>query len=283
VTDIIELAQSEFPRLLQEISDPPKRLFIRGKLPPETYRTLTVVGPRKYSTYGKEVCHELIKGLSGYPIVIVSGLAFGIDTIAHNAALDAQLTTIAFPGSGLHDDVLYPRANKKLARNILDSGGALISESEPNFRAQIWSFPKRNRLMVGVSHAVLMIEAREQSGTLITARLTSDYNRELLTVPGSIFSDTSYGPHLFMRLGATPIRTSEDILEALGLEKRETKSKNLELSENEQLVFDIIQEPCTRDELIRSLNLSTSKATILLSSMELKGIISEQGGVIRIT
>src|SRR3989344_646430 len=138
------LATSEFPRRLREITDPPKKLYLEGALPPEDYKWLAVVGSRRFSSYGKEATEMLITGLAGYPIVIVSGLALGIDAIAHKAALQKKLKTVAIPGSGLDRKVLYPSTNKRLAEDILASGGALLSEFEPAFQATAWSFPQRN-------------------------------------------------------------------------------------------------------------------------------------------
>ena len=141
------LTKEQFPELLREITDPPKKLFIKGELPSEEMKFLCVVGSRKYSPYGKEVCRTLIEGLKGYDVVIVSGLALGIDAIAHEAALEVGLTTIAVPGSGLGDKVLHPSTNRNLAKRILDAGGALVSEFEEDFKATYYSFPQRNRIM----------------------------------------------------------------------------------------------------------------------------------------
>jgi len=280
--DIRKLSEDEIPERLREIPQPPKQLFVRGALPDKNLRYLSVVGSRKYSSYGRDVCEKIVSELSGYPIVIISGLALGIDSLAHRAALSANLKTIAFPGSGVHDSVIYPRQHKKLAHEIIVAGGALISEHDPTFEAQIWSFPERNRLMVGISHAVLMIEAHEKSGTLITARLTSDYNRDLLTVPGSIFSQSSYGPHLFMRLGATPIRDARDVLEALGIEEMNKKREPQNLSDEERLVVSLLSIPKEKDILIRESKLPIQRIHTLLSAMELKGIIIERRGKIRL-
>jgi DNA processing protein len=214
--DIHTLLKDDFPPRLLEIPEPPKKLYYRGTLPDfERYTFLTFIGSRKYSQYGRDACQKLLTGLSSYPIVIVSGLALGIDAIAHEAALDTGLITLAVPGSGLNDDVLYPRLNFNLAKRIVEEGGALISEFEPDAKSAPYFFPQRNRIMAGLSHATLVVEAEERSGTLITARLATEYNRDVLAVPGSIFSETSTGSHLLLKLGATPIRTSDDILEAL--------------------------------------------------------------------
>ena len=190
------ISKNEFPAAfspLLEIPEPPEKLYYRGALPDDDTVLLAVVGSRKYSHYGKEACEQVVKGLRGYDITIVSGLALGIDSIAHRSALDAGLKTIAVPGSGLDDDALYPREHLQLAREIVEKGGALVSEYEPDFKATTWSFPRRNRIMAGLSKAVLVVEAERPSGTLITARLALDYGRDVFAVPGSIFSETSRG------------------------------------------------------------------------------------------
>ncbi|MBX2866739.1 DNA-processing protein DprA [Candidatus Kaiserbacteria bacterium] len=213
----------ECPPYLCEIPDPPEQLYVRGKLPPSDTTYLAVVGSRKYTEYGRRVVETLIQDLRGHNICIVSGLALGIDALAHEAALQNNLHTIAVPGSGLDDSVLYPKTNRRLAERILESGGALLSEFEPTFKATRWSFPRRNRIMAGLSHAVLIIEAEEKSGTLITARMAADYNRDVLVVPGDIFSKNSHGTHQFLKLGATPVTCADDILDALSFD-RNTKT-----------------------------------------------------------
>ena len=280
------IPRSELPALLQEIPDPPKQLYIRGEMPSEDNRFLAVVGSRAMSPYGKQVVRHLIEGLRGYPVVIVSGLAYGVDAEAHKVALDSGLTTIGFPGSGLDWDVLYPKANAGLAREILKAGGALISEEKPDAKTMDYMFPKRNRLMAGISHATLVVEAKEKSGSLITAKLVTEYNRELLVVPGSIFSEESKGTHQFLRLGATAITSPEDILVALGIQKREGALSwaelRTDLSDDEIRVFDIIKSPVSRDALITALELPITEANVLLSTMEIKGLIVEELGVVRV-
>jgi DNA processing protein len=188
--------------LLHEIPEPPLQLWYQGQLPPANLKLLAVVGSRKYTTYGKQVVEHLINGLAGYPVGIVSGLALGIDGIAHEMALKNNLYTLAVPGSGLDKKVLYPQKHKNLAERIVMGGGGLMSELSPMSAAALWTFPKRNRIMAGLCHATILIEAGEKSGTLITARMTVDYNRELLAVPGSIFSKNSYGTHQFLKTRA---------------------------------------------------------------------------------
>ncbi len=276
------LSLSEFPPLLSEIPQPPKELWAVGKLPPPALTLLAVVGSRKYTTYGKQAVTHLISGLKDYPVGIVSGLALGIDALAHEAALDAGLYTLGVPGSGLGSSVLYPATNRGLAERILSSGGGLLSELPPTARAALWTFPARNRIMAGMCQATLLIEADEKSGTLITARMAVDYNRELLVVPGSIFSPTSRGTHQFLKLGATPVTSAEDILTALNLEAttaREPGTISSPLSDEATLVLSLLTEPTDRDTLIAKLGLSAAAASVLLMQVELEGHITNEGGV----
>lgn len=279
------LSPAEFPPLLREIPGAPKRLYVRGKLPDFGMRFLSVVGSRAMTAYGKQAVRYLIEGLRGYPVVIVSGLAYGVDAEAHKAALEAGLPTIAVPGSGLDWNVLYPRANVGLARAILDAGGALISEFKPEQKAADYTFPQRNRIMAGIAHATVMVEAREKSGSLITAKLVTEYNRDLLVVPGSIFSEESRGTHQFLRLGATPVTAPRDILEALGIAEREgplsLSELREDLSEEELRVFSIIRSPVPRQDLIEALPMPVNEANVLLSMMEIKGLITEELGLVR--
>ena len=283
---IREMTSETFPFRLKEISDPPEKLYIQGVLPPEDYKWLTVVGPRKYSSYGKEVTEMLVEGLSHFPVVIVSGLALGVDAIAHKAALRAKLPTVAVPGSGLNRAVLYPSANRRLADEILRTGGALLSEFEADFRATAWSFPQRNRILAGLSDAVLVIEAEQKSGALITSKFATEYNRDVFTVPGSIFSPSSAGPHMLLKLGATPITSANDLLEALGFEAAKRSALNArrldDCAPEEKKVIALLQNPMPRDELLDSLDMPIGRANALLSLMELKGFIKESGGEIRL-
>lgn len=285
---LTKIFPENFPPLLKEIPDSPELLYLFGSLPDPTENTyLCVVGSRKYSSYGKEVCEKLIDGLRGYPIVIVSGLALGIDGIAHQAALNANLKTIAVPGSGLNPSVLYPASHQTLAQRIVAGGGALLSEFEPNFRATPYSFPQRNRIMAGLSKAVLVIEAEKRSGTLITARLALDYNRDVLTVPGSIFSKTSEGPHYLIQNGATPVTNSQEILIALGFSvDNQNHTRTLPLDDcsvEEKRVLECLAEPLSRDELIQKIALPAHAVNAIISMLEIKGLVVESGGAVHRT
>jgi DNA processing protein len=282
--DLRILEKTKIPKVLREIPQPPKKLYLAGNLPPEDMVCLAVVGSRKCTTYGKDVVKKLISGLRGYPIAIVSGLAIGIDSFAHEAALDAGLMPVAFPGSGISEKSLYPVSNLHLAEKILSAGGCVISEFPPEMKAELYTFPMRNRLMAGISKASLIIEAQEKSGTLITARMALDYNREVLAVPGPINSEFSKGTNRLIRQGATPITSSDDILEALGF-KTDSESKQQNLFEDataeEKKILKILSEPLERDELIRKMKMPTGIANSTLSVMEIKGLIKEELGEIR--
>lgn len=277
---IRDLDKQDFPPLLNEIPDAPKKMRIVGSIP-NTQKYLAVVGSRKYSDYGKAVCEKLIEGLSGYPITIVSGLALGIDSIAHKSAIKAGLKTIAIPGSGLDEKFLYPTSHINLAKEIVEKGGCLLSEFNDNTPGYPSNFPTRNRIIAGMSHATLVIEAELKSGTLITSKLATDYNRDVLTVPHSIFSKTSEGPHMLLRLGATPITSSEDIINALGLKPIENlfeKRNYSSCSVDELEVLSILREPLSRDEVIRKINKPIYATQTVLATLEIKGLIEETLG-----
>lgn len=283
---IYDLPETDFPALLKEIPQPPTVLRYRGQLPTPQLPLLAVVGSRTYTTYGKQVVEYLLEGLRGYQVGIVSGLALGIDGLAHEAALRAGLYTLAIPGSGLQDRVLYPRTNRSLATRILEHGGGLLSEFAPDFKATKWSFIQRNRLMAGLCQATLIIEATEKSGTLTTARMTADYNRELLAVPGSIFSANTHGSHQFIKLGATPVTEPADIIEHLQLQTT-TADPNQpafltpDLTEHETKLIEALAEPADINTLIRRSGETSTTVSVTLMSLELHGYIANENGVYR--
>lgn len=282
---IRDLKPEEWPELLLEINDPPKKLRLWGEPPREGNKLVAIVGARKFTQYGQEVCASLVQSLSGYPVTIVSGLALGIDSIAHRTALRSGLQTIAIPGSGLDKKVLHPHSHVGLAEEIVEAGGGLISEYDDEMPSGAWAFPRRNRIMAGMCHATIVIEAEKKSGTLITSRLATEYNREVGAVPGPISSSTSEGPHMLIRLGAALIRDSEDILELLGLrsEGHDTLISTDDLTDEEQIFIKLLETPMDRDSLIRASKLDTSTASATLSLLEIKGLIKEEMGEVRKT
>lgn len=278
-----QLHPKNFPPLLREIPDAPTSLYIKGVLPPEDTIYLCVVGSRASSPYGRRQTAKLIAGLRGYPVAIVSGMAIGIDSEAHKAALEVGIPTIAVLPSGLNEEVVYPAQNRRLSEEILKNGGALISENEPGFKAALYSFAQRNRIAAGMSSAVLIVEAGEKSGTLITARLALSYNREVLAIPHELGRDTGAGVNTLIREGATLVRSSEDILEALGFkveEKSEQQQLPSDLRDTERSIMESLSEAKTRDDLIDELGLSVQEANIALSSLLIRGLIVERLGKI---
>lgn len=271
------LLKDEFPALLKEIPDPPEVLYIKGSLPDENSIHLSVVGPRKFSSYGKNVCEKIVSELKNYNIVIVSGLATGIDSIAHKTALDNKMKTIAVLGNGFHESVFYPQKNLRLAREIIENNGAIISEYPLHMKAALFTFPQRNRIVAGLSSGTLVVEAPERSGSLITAFLALEYNREVFSVPGGIFEINTKGTNNLIKMGALPVTGADDILRAFGIEP-ESAAESMDLLPTEEKIISFLYEPLERDELIRKLKMLPKEVNPLLTQMEIKGIIKEIGG-----
>lgn len=260
----------------------PEEMYLIGELPPpDDYIYLAVVGTRKFSNYGKEACQKIIGGLKGYNFAIVSGLALGIDAIAHRAALDAGLKTIAIPGSGLDFSVLHPRTNHRLAEEIIKNGGALLSEFDWEEPAGLHTFPQRNRIIAGISRATLVIEAPERSGALITANFSLDFNRDVFAAPGSIFSENSKGTNKLIKQGAVPISSADDILDAFDIAREGENLKiNLPLSPIEEKIISALNGPMNKDDLIRKLKMPATEINSILTMMQLNNLIKESGGEI---
>ncbi len=279
--DISLLSFSQFPPLLREIPDPPRQLYLRGKLPDTNKIFLTVVGSRKSTSYGRETCRQLIRGLKDKPVCIVSGLALGIDALAHQTALEVGLSTLAVPGSGLQDNVIAPASNRRLAFEILNQGGGLLSELSPKQPAEKWTFPSRNRIMAGLAQLVLVIEAGERSGTLITARLAAEYNRDVGAVPGSIREPQSTGTNSLIAEGAYPIISQQYLLQLLDLEDTASSTDNdipPDLSPEEQEVLKQLEKPQNREELVEKVSISFTQLQITLTKLEMKGLANESDG-----
>ncbi len=213
---ITELGSSQYPELLSVISSAPKVLYYKGDIS-TAKNCFAVVGARKCSDYGKKLAYSISYNLAKAGLTIVSGLAHGIDSSAHKGALDAKGKTIAILGTGLDPKVIYPQENLKLAEEILKRGGCLISEYPESQRGAKFTFPKRNRLISGISFGVLVVEAKEKSGALITAEWARKQGRKVFAVPGPIDSLSSKGPHLLIKQGAFLVESTEDILEKLGI------------------------------------------------------------------
>ncbi len=285
--------------LLDQIPDKPKKIYISGNpsiLNDPGMKFLCVIGSRKHTSYGQDACEHLMRALKGHKVAIVSGLALGIDGLAHALAMENGLPCIAVPGSGIDMASLYPRSHVHLAEQILSTkDGILLSEFEPGTRASPWSFPMRNRIMAGLSHAVLIIEGEEDSGTLITAKLALEYNRDVFAIPGSIFSQTSRGPLNLIKNGAVPICSQEDLLSALGIQKSDSRAGSLfedhagereayvRLTDEERSVIETLDEPRDKDSMQQKSGLPISKMQIVLSMLEVKDVANELYGKIHLT
>lgn len=277
--------------MLREAASLPEHMDFAGTLPPENSKYLCVVGSRKNSNYGRDVCRTIIGGLRGYPIVIVSGLAIGIDSIAHESALEAGLVTISFPGSGLSMNALYPSSRRGLAIKIIEKGGALYSSFDEMQSGTQWTFPHRNRFMAGSAHATLVIEAKEGSGTLITAKHAEYFHRDVLAVPGMIFNELSSGPNNLIRDGATPITSSADVLEALGFDVVKntggTQSllnlSEMNLSGEQREIIEFLKvQALSSTDLIEKTGHSATQFSTIISDLELMGLVTEVNGYYRI-
>ncbi len=270
-----------YPVMLKNIDNPPAVLFYKGDLKSVNFeKTMAVVGSRKTSKYAKEVVNRLLKGLANTDICIVSGLASGVDTAAHVAALDNNLKTIGVIASGF--DYIYPAANKDLYKEIEKGGGVIFTEYYPTFEPLKFRFPQRNRIVSGLSYGTLVAEASIKSGALITAHLTLDQGRELMCIPGLITNPNTEGIYKLLKNGATLITKPEDILEALGWEIKPAKQLKMDLEnldETETKILKAIEvEEKGVDEIMAITKIDIDTLLINLTTMELKGIIEQVNG-----
>ena len=227
--NILEISDNEYPEILKEIHNPPVILYYKGSVEIKQKTSLAIVGSRKMSNYGRQVIESLLPPLFNKyseKMVIVSGLALGVDSQAHITSLRKRQKTLAILGSGLDERSIFPYQNKKLAQEIINSRGALISEFPPGSPPLRHHFPQRNRIISGLSQAVLLVEAETRSGSLITARLALEQDREVLAVPGNIFSELSKGTNRLIQEGARPIDCQEELAQSLNLTPKQKSSTN---------------------------------------------------------
>jgi DNA processing protein len=284
------ISKEAFPRLAQH-ARMPEKLSVRGKLPSPDATIVSIVGTRSPTEYGIAAVKRIVAGLSGTGVTVASGLAYGIDGIALEAAIARNIPTIAYPGSGVRDDVLYPRIHLGLARRILESGGCLVSHFPDNAPARPYFFPERNRVLAALSHSVVAIECMVRSGTMITAMAGAELGAEVGAVPGSIDSVYAAGPHELIRRGAFVVESAEDILDAIGLRVRhdpfapdaaETEANTFvmpgDCGPEEQTIMNSLLWPRTRDELCESTKLEAHTLARWLSVLELKGHVEYIAG-----
>ncbi|OGH73770.1 MAG: DNA protecting protein DprA [Candidatus Magasanikbacteria bacterium RIFCSPHIGHO2_02_FULL_51_14] len=271
-----------YPDLLKQIYDPPFCLFVRGVLKADEY-CLAVVGTRKYSTYGKQVTEELVGELASAGLAIVSGLALGIDGFAHAGALTAGGRTIAVLGSGVDPRHVYPTAHRRLAEKIVESGGAVIAEYPPGGMPSRFTFPRRNRIIAGMSLGTLVTEAGEESGALITAQCALDNGRNVFTVPHNITSAGGIGPNALLKQGAELVTRGQDILDSLNLAdiKQFVANKEIipESPAEAKLLEHLSREPLHIDLLTKQTSLDSPTVGSTLTLMEMKGKVRNLGGM----
>jgi DNA processing protein len=271
---------SEFPALLAAIHDPPAGLFLRGPAAPEMLArpAVAIVGARSCSPYGAQVARMLGRELAAAGLVVVSGLARGIDGEAHRGALDADGATVAVLGCGIDRD--YPAGHAELALRIA-ARGLIVSEYAPGVEPAAWRFPARNRIIAGLCAATIVVEARERSGALITADFALEGGREVFACPGEITSTLSAGTNELLRLGATPVARTSDVLEQFGLTGDEAPA--VKLDADAAALIDHLDAPMTVDELVRVSGLDASRAAVALSELELARLVANADGVYRRT
>lgn len=267
---------SEYPALLNKIFDPPEVLFYRGQLPVDQ-QLVGIVGARRASAYGKNAASFLASHLASAGFGVISGAARGIDTAAHNGALEHG-RTFAVLGSGV--DICYPAENKRLLDKIVEQG-AVISEHPPGTPPLPGFFPARNRIISGMSRGVVVVEAAEKSGALITADFALEEGRDVFAVPGSIFSETSKGSHRLLKQGAKLVERPEDILEEYGMDGASKPSNSVAyLSEEESILYKELsyENPLSVDEIILKTNMAPQIATYILLQLELRNLVAQSGG-----
>lgn len=275
----INLSDYNYLRDLPHIPDPPKKLFIRGKLPAKRVKTVAIVGTRKPSAYGREIATKIASECAKNGIVVVSGLALGIDSIAHRAAIDSGGKTIAILANGV--DKIYPRSHEDLGQKILQTNGAILSEYPNNTPARPWQFLARNRIVSGLADAVVIIEAASRSGTLSTANHALDQGKEIFAVPGNITSPLSAGCNQLIKNGANPLTSVEDLLDFLipdRFEKQTQLFKGDTREENVILEFLSKNGTTSSDAIIKQTKLSASEFNQAITMLELKGLALNNGG-----
>ena len=271
-----------FPERLRAIFDPPPVLYVRGdgELELLARRAVAVVGARSCSPYGAQVARRLGRDLAAAGLVVVSGLARGIDGEAHRGAVEAEGITVAVLGCGIDRD--YPAAHGQLSRRI-EEHGLVVSEYEPGVEPAPWRFPARNRIIAGLSEAVIVVEARERSGALITADFGLDEGREVFAVPGEITSSLSAGTNALLKLGATPLTSLQDVLEALGIEQPDVVAPRVEVSPDATHLLELVREaPAGADELATRGTLDAGAVSVALTELELAGLVAAADGVYRV-
>jgi len=281
---LVTFNNDNYPKLLKEIYNPPAVLCVRGNFSlTENEYAIAIVGTRKISPYGKQVTPRLASDLARSGVVIVSGLALGVDEYAHRATVEAGGKTIAVLGSGIDDKSIYPAVNRSIAKRIIESGGALISELPLYSLPLKMHFPYRNRIIAGLSLGTVVVEADVQSGALITAKSALEFNRQVFAVPGSVYNKVSQGPNNLLKMGAKAVTEASDILEELNLiavNQEIIARKILPDTPDEKKLLDLLsQEPTHINKLIKESGMPAQEVSSILTMMEIKGKVKNLGAM----
>jgi DNA processing protein len=277
---VLTWQDESYPSRLKEIDQPPPVLYVRGQLVPDDDFSVAVVGTRRVTPYGRQVTDELASLLAGSGITVISGLARGVDSAAHHAALRSGGRSLAVLGSGV--DRIYPSENRMLAEQII-THGAILSDYPVGTAPEATNFPPRNRIISGLSLAVVVVEAGETSGALITAEFAAEQGREVFAVPGSVLAPQSKGTNKLIQNGAQPLLTPQDLLQALNLTRvgaQKSARRQLPTDEVESKLLQTLgSEPMHVDELRNATGLPVEKVSAALVMMELKGMVRQVGGM----
>ena len=278
----IDINSSDYPRRLREISDPPAKLYCAGDISLLNADSISVVGSRKYTLYGKTVAHMIGKRLGECGVPVVSGLAYGIDAFAHQGALDAGGKVIGVLPGGLHN--MAPAGNRSLMERGLASGGLMISEYEPDDHAEKWKYPRRNRIISGLGRLTAVVEASMNSGSLITAQHANEQGRPVFAVPGNINSQFSIGCNLLIRDGACPLIVIDDLLRYIGMDPSCITEEAASLGDDERIVYEAVQRynGAAPDRIAEDTGMRTSSVNAIVTIMEIKGLIHTYAGKIYI-
>lgn len=272
-----------YPKLLKEIHDPPPILYCKGNIDCLNNHSLAVVGSRKFTGYGRQICEDIVFNLAKNKLVIVSGLALGIDALAHFSALNAKGITVGVLGSGVNESSIYPVTNRKLANKIINNKGAIVSEFPFGTIAFRQNFPQRNRVIAGLTKGTLVVEADIKSGSLITANFANDSGRDIFAVPGNIFASTARGTNKLINDGAKLVTCAEDILNELDIPDIKLNIENVKIipeNNNEKdILTSITKTPIHINEIIQRSKLDTCTINSTLIIMEMKGMIKNTGNM----
>ena len=276
---VVDIKNKKYPKALKEIKNPPKRLYYRGNWDEDIFENcLAVVGSRRMTSYGRRIAEKMVRDIASSGVTIVSGFMYGIDATSHRASLDGGGRTIAVMPCGVN--IVHPEYQGELYDDILKNKGLIISEFEKDFPPDAWTYPKRNRIVAGLSKSTFVVEAALKSGSLITAGFAKKYKRRIFALPGPTSSKVSEGTNQLIKNGASIVTCAQDILDFYDIKKSDSNNLNFQKAEGlEKKILEILKrEPMEIDALSRMFEIPSSKIGTILSLMTMKGLISQEGG-----